>query len=163
MIPIQVVIKSATLERGMVDLSMMLPLALRWAEKLKKKVAAEGEPLNATGIRMARSVGVEHPELIRLLEVEEIPMPAGPMLREMTKEIGVLSPRTIGIAVGRSILLKQGRMYERLLLHEFRHVHQFEVAGSLEGYLEKYLQQVVAFGYRNAPLEVDARKYEVEQ
>ena len=38
-----------------------------------------------------------------------------------------------------------------------------KVAGSLEACLEKYLQQVVAFGYRNAPLEVDARKYEVEQ
>jgi len=145
----------------MVDLSLLLPLALRWAEKLEKRVVAEGEPLNAIGVRMARSVGVERPELIRLLEVEEIPMPAGPMLREMTREIGVLSPRTIGIAVGRSILLKKGRMYERLLLHEFRHVYQFEAAGSLEAYLEKYLQQVAAFGYRNAPLEIDARKHEV--
>ena len=145
----------------MVDLSMMLPLALRWAEKLEIRVAEEGEPLNETGIRMARSVGVEYPQLIRILEVDEIPMPAGPMLREMTREIGILSPRTIGIAAGRSILLKRGRMYERLLRHEFRHVHQFEVAGSLEGYLERYLQQVYAFGYRNAPLEIDARKYEV--
>ena len=144
----------------MVDLSLLLPLALRWAEKLEKRVVLEGEPLNAIGVRMARSVGVRQPELIRLLEVEHIPMPAGPMLREMTQEIGVLSPRTIGIAVGHSILLKKGRMYQRLLLHEFRHVHQFEVAGSLEAYLEKYLQQVTAFGYRNAPLEVDARKHE---
>ncbi len=88
-------------------------------------------------------------------------MPAGPMLREMTQELRVLSPRTIGVAVGRSILLKRGRMYERLLRHEFRHVHQFEVAGSLEAYLEKYLQQVYAFGYRNAPLEIDASKHEV--
>ena len=158
-------IKSVTPDRRgvMVDLSMMLPLALRWAEKLKERVVLEGEPLNATGISMARSVGVKRPELIRLLEVDHIPMPAGPMLREMTSEIGVLSHRTIGIAVGHSILLKKGRMYERLLLHEFRHVYQFEEAGSLESYLEKYLQQVVAFGYRNAPLEVDARKHEVEQ
>ena len=104
---------------------------------------------------------MDHPELICLLEVDEIPMPAGPMLREMTQELRVLSPRTIGVAVGRSILLKRGRMYERLLRHEFRHVHQFEVAGSLEAYLEKYLQQVYAFGYRNAPLEIDASKHEV--
>ena len=35
--------------------------------------------------------------------------------------------------------------------------------GDLEKYIEKYLLQVSAFGYENAPLEIDARKYEAQQ
>ncbi len=36
-----------------------------------------------------------------------------------------------------------------------------EQEGSLERFMEKYLQQVISFGYHSAPLEIDARRYEV--
>ncbi len=143
------------------DMEMMLPLAVRWAQKLEERVALQGRALKEYGVDVARSVGVVRPDLIRVQVVDEMPMPAGPMLREMSDEIGIFTPRTIGITVGHSIVVKEGRVTDRLLQHEFRHVHQYEESGSLELFLEKYLRQVNAFGYRNAPLEVDARKHEV--
>lgn len=147
----------------MIDLEMMLPLALRWSQKLEERIALLGMPLNSFGIDMARSVGVQRPDLIRIQVVDQIPIPAGPMLKEMVQEIGVISPNTIGITVGHSVLVKSGKVDNRVLLHEFRHVHQYEEEGDLEKYIEKYLLQVSAFGYENAPLEIDARKYEVQE
>jgi hypothetical protein len=53
-----------------------------------------------------------------------------------------------------------GHVDPRLLRHEFRHVHQYEMAGSIIAFLPVYLGQIVQFGYRDAPLEVDARAHE---
>ena len=125
------------------DMEMMLPLAVRWAQKLEERVALQGRALKEYGVDVARSVGVVRPDLIRVQVVDEMPMPAGPMLREMSDEIGIFTPRTIGITVGHSIVVKEGRVTDRLLQHEFRHVHQYEESGSLELFLEKYLRLIV--------------------
>lgn len=45
----------------------------------------------------------------------------------------------------------------RLSSHEFRHVHQYEALGSIENFMEVYLEQVLAFGYARAPLEMDVQ------
>ena len=55
----------------------------------------------------------------------------------------------------------RGHETKRLLSHELRHVHQYEQAGSIAGFLPEYLQQIVAFGYAAAPLEQEARAHEV--
>jgi hypothetical protein len=44
------------------------------------------------------------------------------------------------------------------LRHEFRHVYQVERAGSMEAFLKTYLEQIVEFGYDDAPWEVEARE-----
>jgi hypothetical protein len=49
----------------------------------------------------------------------------------------------------------------RLISHEFRHVAQYEVAGSIEAFLPVYLAQIVEAGYEAAPFEVDARNHEI--
>jgi hypothetical protein len=42
-----------------------------------------------------------------------------------------------------------------------RHVYQYEMLGSINGFLPVYLQQIVEYGYYDAPLESDARDNEV--
>ncbi|MES9834713.1 MAG: hypothetical protein ABW139_20975 [Candidatus Thiodiazotropha sp. DIVDIV] len=39
-------------------------------------------------------------------------------------------------------------------------VFQYETLGSIEKFLPVYTQQIVEYGYENAPLEVDARAHE---
>ena len=67
----------------------------------------------------------------------------------------------IGLTLGYAVLICRGHESRpRLLSHEFRHVYQYEAAGSIAAFLPAYLEQIVAFGYFNAPLEADARTHE---
>lgn len=53
-----------------------------------------------------------------------------------------------------------GKACPRLLSHEYRHVHQYEAAGSIAAFLRRYLQQIAEVGYERAPYEIDARQWE---
>jgi len=138
-----------------------LPQAIAWAELQSQNVALEGTALSEKFIDVARRVGVKHPELIRVKLVDQLPLPEEPVLRQAALETGLLGPNMIGLTLGYSILLVKNHESARLISHECRHVHQYEVLGSIKKFLQVYLQQVVEFGYENAPLEVDARAHEI--
>ena len=66
----------------------------------------------------------------------------------------------VGLTLGYSVFICRGNETVLLLSHEFRHVYQYEQAGSIAAFLPGYLQQIAAFGYADAPLEHDARAHE---
>jgi len=142
-------------------LPALLPAAILWAERTAAEYATRGDPLNAVGCEMARRVGVSRPEEIRLLLVDEMPRPAHPMLHAAARAAGFLGRLTTGLTLGHTVLVRRGHDSTRLLSHEFRHVQQYEQAGSIAAFLRVYLEQVVMNGYRDAPLEVDARRHEI--
>lgn len=119
-----------------------------------------GQTLNDTGLGIAQRVGVLRPELIRVVIVDALPMPQDAMLHAAAVQTGLLGPHMPGLTLGYSVLVYRGQDTLRLLSHEFRHVYQYEQAGSIAAFLPTYLQQIVQFGYANAPLEVDARSHE---
>ena len=100
------------------------------------------------------------PEKIRLSFVAQLPLPTDPDLRQAALQTGLLGPNMIGLTLGHGIYICNGHNSSRLLSHECRHVQQYEQAGSIAAYLPKYLQQIVQFGYRDSPYEVDARAHE---
>jgi hypothetical protein len=53
-------------------------------------------------------------------------------------------------------------MGPQLLSHECRHVYQYEAAGSIAAFLPVYIEQIVEFGYDDAPFEQDARHHELD-
>jgi hypothetical protein len=59
------------------------------------------------------------------------------------------------------VYICKGKETAQLASHEFRHVHQYEKAGSIANFLPMYLAQVAQYGYRNAAYEVDARSHEL--
>ena len=139
----------------------LLPRAIAWAEAQSRTIChLRGDPLSAPRLALARTVGVSHPELIRIWNVPEIPAPADPELRHFAREQNLIGPGTCGLTLGYGIFLLKGYADAPLLLHEFRHVHQYEAAGSIAAFLPVYLQQIADFGYDNAPYEVDARAHE---
>ncbi len=83
------------------------------------------------------------------------------MLRQAAIETGLLGPNMVGLTLGYSIFLVNGHESARLISHECRHVYQYETFGSIERFLPVYLQQLVTYGYQDAPLEVDARTHEI--
>ena len=142
-------------------LPTLLPLAIAWAEEHSREHWARGVALNEGGLQLAKSVGVRNPENVRVVSVESMPLPDNPTLRAAAEQTGLLGPHLHGLTLGYCILGQRGQESRRLLSHELRHVHQYEVAGSIAAYLRVYLEQVVKFGYENAPFEVDARTHEI--
>lgn len=141
-------------------LPSLLPKAIAWAESQAASAAAIGQTLNNTKLGIARRVGVLRPELIRVAIMDALPMPQDAVLRAAAVQTGLLGPHMAGLTLGYSVLVCHGQDTLRLLSHEFRHVYQYEQAGSIAAFLPTYLQQIVQFGYANAPLEVDARSHE---
>ena len=142
-------------------LPLLLPRAIAWAEATAADVAASGNPLDDTGVSIARAVGVQRPSLIRVLMVDRLPLPSDPELQAAALQTGLLGPTMAGLTLGYSILICHGQISLPLLSHECRHVYQFEQAGSIAAFLPLYLGSIVEVGYSNSPFEQDAREYEI--
>ena len=142
-------------------LPALLPQAIQWAEVQADEVLLTGTPLSQTESGFARTVGVHFPDRIRLKIVEALPVPDDLELRRAAIQAGLLGPGMVGLTLGYAVFICDGHDTDpRLLRHEFRHVFQYEAAGSIRTFLPTYLGQIVQFGYRDAPLEQDARACE---
>lgn len=142
-------------------LTGLIPKAIEWAEAQCAFIAQTGDPLNGAMLAVARSVGVQHPELIRVAEVPSLPPPEDLELKQAAFIAGLFGAGMGGMTFGYGIFVCHSHANVQLLSHEFRHVQQYEQAGSIATFLPAYLQQVVTVGYNNAPLEVDARAHEI--
>ena len=141
-------------------LPRVLPEAIAWA-KAQEAVGAElGRPLNEHAVSIALAVGVYRPERIRLVRAYDLPWPGDPLLRKVAKSAGFLGSDTIGVTFGYSVFIRSGQDSPRVQAHEFRHVRQYEDAGSFSAFLERYFSQIASVGYIHADLEKDAKRCE---
>jgi hypothetical protein len=140
---------------------ILLPLAASWAWAESANIRGLGTPLSADLLEMAECVGVRNPDLVRILFVPRIPRPEHPELRAACEALGFLGKDTAGLTLGSGIFIRQDLAGQpRLFAHELRHVAQYEEYPSLAAYLERYIPELLAFGYERAPFEVDARRME---
>lgn len=152
---------------GMADeLQSLLPQlvqeAIAWAKAQAQYAAESGKPLTEPGLALARQVGVRNPEQVRLLYVNQLPLPIEQLLlRQAIDEMGLFGPSTAGLTLGYSIMIVHGHADARLVSHELRHVHQYEELGGIDGFMPIYLEQIASVGYERAPLEIDAHSHEV--
>jgi hypothetical protein len=126
----------------------------------ERQAMLSGKPLTDVGIGLARDVGVTKPERIRVCVVPALPIPVDADLRQMAiQEMNL--PNMVGLTLGYAVFVCHGGQSSRKLLrHEFRHVYQYEEAGSIEAFVPLYLTQIIQRGYDNAPYEIDARDHE---
>ena len=143
-------------------LPLLLPKAIAWAEEEAQWVSSSGRVLTERERDFARGVGVAKPEKIRVALIDTLPLPKDPVLCAAALQTGLLAPDMVGLTLGHSIFVCRGYETFRLLTHEFRHVYQYEQAGSIADFLPGYLQQVVQIGYANTVFEKDARAHERE-
>ncbi|MFP3501540.1 hypothetical protein [Burkholderia sp. SIMBA_062] len=150
----------------MIDLADILPSALpdavAWADAQAAHGLAQGVPLTPAQADDARTVGVAQPERIRVVVGDRLPFPDTPALAAIARDTGLLRPGTIGLTLGHAVFVLRGHDTRRLLTHEFRHVHQYEEAGSIGAFLARYLHEIATVGYHDAPLEADARRHEFD-
>jgi len=143
------------------ELQSLLPMAIKWAEEHSEKIQKEGISLTVEQIDIARKVGVNNPEKVRILEVTVLPLPTDPKLNEAATQIGFLSDAMKGLTLGHSIYICNGHNTTRLLSHELRHVYQYETFRSIPEFMVEYLKQIVLVGYENSLLEQDAKRHEI--
>lgn len=139
----------------------LIAAATEWAIAQEASARSVGRSLDLGEADEAVSVGVASPEKVRLCIVSTIPKPDHPLLVEAMKMTDFLGEGTLGLTLGNAIFVLAGHERQRWLLrHELRHVAQYEHAGSIGSFLQEYLEQVLSVGYRDAPLEADARRFE---
>lgn len=139
------------------EFELLLPLACAWAEEQEHVILRDGAALTAAQIADAVSIGVAHPERVRLLGVVRVPMPEHPALRAAADATQLVSHRTAGLTVRYGIFIRSDCWGDRrLLFHELVHTLQYEQLGGFRPFLQRYLHECVTIGYPAAPLEQEA-------
>ncbi|HSI12096.1 MAG TPA: hypothetical protein VK961_08635 [Chthoniobacter sp.] len=135
----------------------ILPLAAAWAEEEERRILESGITLTPAQTNDARAVGVAHPERVRLLVVDAIPMPEHPVLRAAGAATGLMSPFTAGLTLRYGIYIRGDLDGDRALIaHELVHTGQYERHGSIPAFLRQYLHECLTIGYPAAPMEQEA-------
>ena len=135
----------------------LLPLACAWAEEQERHILREGVPLSSAQLIDAATVGVAHPEAVRLLSVPRIPLPEHPMLRAAADATQLISPGTEGLTLRYGIFIRADCWGLRpLVFHELVHTLQYERLGGFYQFLQQYLRECLTIGYPAAPMEQEA-------
>ncbi len=143
-------------------LPQIVPRAVAWATAQVDDPPGRAVRLSESLLELARGVGVREPRRIALRVVDAIPLPEDPLLHAAADRVGLTQPGMVGLTLGYVVFVRPGFEEDvRLLSHEFRHVAQCEGCGGMASFLAVHLPHLVAFGYDDAPFEVDARAHEV--
>ena len=134
-----------------------LPLAVRWASQQEQKILRAGVALDDSQVTDARLMGVARPEKVRLLKVDQVPLPADRLLRWAAKRTKLISSDTAGMALRYGIFIRSDCwQMRRLIAHECVHTAQYERLGGIEEFLSLYLRECLEVGYPSGLLEQEA-------
>ena len=136
----------------------LTPLALEWLNETETNLHKTGQPLSEADVAMARAVGVQQPERVRVIILAEFPVPENDDLLTEASKYGLGSEAEGGRTMGYVILLKKKYSNERwILAHELVHVAQQEQIGK-EAFIRRFIAERELMGYGRAPLELEANK-----
>lgn len=136
----------------------LTPLALEWLNETETNLLKSGQSLSEADVAMARAVGVQQPERVRVVILAEFPAPENDHLLTEAGKYGLGSEAEGGRTMGYVIMLKKKYANERwILAHELVHVAQQEQMGR-EAFIRRLIAERELMGYRRAPLELEANK-----
>lgn len=136
----------------------LAPRALAWLKQQETRLSSRGRPLSTTETELARRIGVQHPEQVRVLILTQFPVPADATLARDARTFGYGSPQEGGRTMGYLILVKPRFVDQSwLLAHELVHVAQQENLGQ-DAFIRRYLLELRVLGYRRSPLELEANR-----
>lgn len=137
---------------------ILIPEAVSWMKLQEDFILRNGIELTEDQKIDAYLIGIKQIEKIRLLKVDQIPYPKDQMLIDAMKIVGILSSTIIGCTFGHGIVIKSSHWSSKqLIIHELTHTLQYERFEGIENFLPEYVNQCLFFGYKNAPLEKEAR------
>ncbi len=134
----------------------IMPAATAFVTENEQVALQKGIPLTAVQLAIADKVGLQHGEKVRVYYVDKLPFPTDPELAALAKKYGYSSPMMAAYTYGYGIWIKHAeKQNAELLAHELIHVRQAEQLG-LSEQTKQYLMQLFIYGYRQAPMEVEA-------
>lgn len=137
-------------------INRFFPRVRAWYDAVETQYAPQGRPLTVAETDMARRLGVARPAELRVVVLENFPMPADAELRAEAEAYGLGSPFEGGRTHGSVILLKPDLAGNSTVLrHEFVHVAQQDRMGR-DAFLRRYLVEMEILGYARSPLELEA-------
>jgi hypothetical protein len=143
---------------NLAEIKRLLPIGVAWLEDQERRGLVEGRRLTERQVEDARVVGVQHPEKVRVLLVDQMPRPDLPSLVAIAERVNLITERTIGLTLRYAILIRRDHADSRpVLVHELAHTAQYERLGGIEAFVTRYLWECVTFGYPAAPLEEEVR------
>jgi hypothetical protein len=138
-------------------------VAVVWVRRRQSQVLRSGIALTPQQLTLARVLGVQHAERVRVVTATPIPLPVPPMARRVAQQAGWISPHIAGMTLGYGIVIRDDCCGDACLLaHELAHVAQYERLGGIAGFLRQYLRECVWPGYPHGVLEVEARAAETQ-
>lgn len=147
-------------EMNMFDLNQLvtlIPKAVLWVTEQEQRILMYGTPLSAAQIADAKIIPVKYPERVRLLRVNQIPLPEDPESKSAAQILKVITPDTMGLTLQYGIFIRDDFWDNRaIIVHELVHTAQYERLGGRQQFLKQYLTECIRFGYPNTPLEQEA-------
>ncbi|TMP39332.1 hypothetical protein [Pseudoalteromonas rubra] len=141
--------------------SVLLPQYISWAEETDKQGHQIGKPLDSKHLAIAKEIGIQSPEKVRIVYVDEVPFPHDNLaLKALGEALGFVGEGIINNAqvFGYSIYVRHGfELTTPKLAHELVHVLQIERSG-LQAIVTQHFSDLAEYGYDNSPLEVEAFK-----
>jgi hypothetical protein len=128
-------ITSADVERNM-------PKAVQWVTQMEQTCMEIGQPLLPQNWRDGETIGIRELAAVRVMVLNEIPLPSDPELRQLAAQSKLITPTTAGMTFGHGIVLKAGHYNRHLIAHELVHVMQYERFGGIEPFLVAYISEV---------------------
>jgi hypothetical protein len=105
------------------ELPALFPHVVDWVSSLEKQAQESGAALTPIEFNLAQTVGVAHPEEVRILSVSRIPLPPHPRVKQLTRRVGLLNADTGGLTAVYGVIVRLDCAKNlRLLAHEFVHV-----------------------------------------
>ncbi len=135
----------------------LVPLAAEWVRREERKILRDGVPLSPESLMDASRMGVAHPEKIRLMNVERIPVLNGAFISWLSRLVPAISSHTVGLSLRYGIYIRSRHWGDRhLIAHECVHTGQYERHGDIGAFLRAYFTECIEVGYPDAPLEQEA-------
>ena len=137
---------------------VLIPKATVWTQQQEQEILKDGVPLSDNQLEDARKLSVKNPEKVRLLCVNQIPLPDDPELKSANQLLKLITPGTIGLSCQYGIFIKKDYWNHReTVAHELVHVSQYEKFGNIQEFLSRYIPECIKPGYPNGLLEQEAR------
>ncbi len=139
--------------------------ATAWVRRRQAAVLRSGIALTDEQQNLARAVGVNAVERVRVVAARVVPLPLPLWACSAAQRAGWLSPHIAGMTLGYGIVLRADCFNpeycdQRLLAHELSHVAQYERLGGVHGFLRQYVRECVWPGYPRGALEIEAQAAE---
>jgi len=135
----------------------LLPLACLWLEEQEAYILKNGIPLNESILKDSEVLGIKFLNKVRILPVENMPLPSNEILKKAVLDLGFIGKDTIGMSFRYGIFVRISHQYnKRVIIHELTHTMQYERAGGIYSFLKQYIAECIEFGYPNGILEQEA-------